>query len=67
MTNPQLISYSMGKTEGYLPKNKNKRRIPTLTNLIQERIAGLAKHPNWKVKSRAVTICGLHDFYLTKL
>ena len=45
MTDPQLISYSMVKTENISSKIRNKTRMPTLTTSIQYRI-GSPSHGN---------------------
>ena len=57
MNDPTLISYSMGKTESFLPKVRNETGMSTLTTVIQHSIGSLSlcnqttqrnkRQPNW--------------------
>ena len=42
MNDPTLISYSMGKTESFLPKVRNETGMSTLTTVIQHSIGNLS-------------------------
>ena len=59
------------KIESISPKVRNKTRVPTLTTTIQHRFGSFGhsnqsrernkRNPDWKRKSKILTVCGWHD------
>ena len=62
------------KTEGISPKVRNKARVPTLTTTIQHSFGSFGHsnqsrkrnkgNPNWKRRSKTLTVCRWHDLYI---
>ena len=75
MTNPQQTLSSMVKNwKHFPPKVRNKIRVPTLTTTIQysfgssshsnQRRKRNKRNPDWKRKSKTLTVCRWYDLYI---
>ena len=59
------------KSESISSKNRNKTRVPTLDSIVQHSLGSLSyrnqrrqrhkRNPDWKLRSKAFTICRWHD------